>query len=144
MTVWEKACWRHSHLLKIRFGKIITIHEAENNICKCFPYVIAYLLILSIQWHSPYIFRTRLAHIRECVFFFYYGFGWKWQKFVASYIAIQSFVAGINVAIQLSLRVCFFLFHTVFSLLWMFCYFMSIIPLMLSTYVRQTLNQAIN
>lgn len=36
-----------SHLLKIRFGKIITIHGAENNICKCFPYVNVHSLLLN-------------------------------------------------------------------------------------------------
>lgn len=60
----------------------------------------------------------------------------KWLKFTMSYIPIQSFVVGINVAIQLSVG-----FFPNGCCCCCFSFFMSIIPLVLSTYVRQTLYQ---
>lgn len=109
-----KACWRHSHLLKMRFGKIITIHEAENNICKCFPYVIVshsfsfsstanrtFIQCERVRIpysHSQLLARKKHTHTFVCdVFLWIHG---KWHKFAMSYIAIQCFVVGINVAIQ--------------------------------------------
>lgn len=43
MSAKKNVCWCrwlwYSHLLRMRFGKIITIHGVENNICECFPHI---------------------------------------------------------------------------------------------------------
>lgn len=87
---------RNNHLLKKRFGKIITFHGVGSNICKCFPYVIIHLLLNAmhtLRKNCPLqSARYRGSFLR---------LGWKWHKFAALYItAIQSMVAGNNVAIH--------------------------------------------
>lgn len=90
---------QHGHLLKIRFGKIITIHGAENNICKCFSKCNR---TFTLEWYSHlsktcayWMLYTWIAHFCKVSVWS------KWLKFTMSYIPIQSFVVGINVAIQL-------------------------------------------
>ena len=87
------------------------------SICNRFTFVFVSLQLPTAHLSSVNAFESRIA-IRNCllaknthtfvgdVFLWIHG---KWHKFAMSYIAIQSFVVGINVAIQnCSVGRCYF------------------------------------